>query len=34
MFVLMLEGDHVSQITHFGGAELLSRFGLPSTVSL
>ncbi len=34
MFVLTLADDHISQITRFGGHELLSRFGLPSTLTL
>jgi RNA polymerase sigma-70 factor (TIGR02960 family) len=33
MFVLTLSSDQISQITRFGGAELLPRFGLPPTLS-
>jgi RNA polymerase sigma-70 factor (ECF subfamily) len=32
LFVLTLEGDRISVIARFGGAELLSSFGLPPTV--
>jgi RNA polymerase sigma-70 factor (ECF subfamily) len=32
MLVLTLEGDRIAQITRFGGAALLSRFGLPRTL--
>jgi len=32
MVVLTLEGDRISQITRFGGAALLARFGLPRTL--
>jgi RNA polymerase sigma-70 factor (ECF subfamily) len=32
LFVLTLEGDRISAITRFGGAELLPNFGLPRTV--
>ena len=34
VFVLTLEGERISAITRFGGAHLLSRFGLPDTVPL
>jgi RNA polymerase sigma-70 factor (ECF subfamily) len=32
MLVLTLEGDQIAQITRFGGAALLGRFGLPRTL--
>jgi RNA polymerase sigma-70 factor (TIGR02960 family) len=32
MLVLTLEGDRIAQITRFGGAALLARFGLPRTL--
>jgi hypothetical protein len=34
VFVLTLEGDRISVITRFGGAELLPNFGLPATVDV
>ena len=32
VLVLTLEGDRIAQITRFGGAALLARFGLPRTL--
>ena len=32
LFVLTLEGERISVITRFGGADLLPRFGLPRAV--
>jgi RNA polymerase sigma-70 factor, ECF subfamily len=34
LLVLTLDGDRISMITRFGGAELLSDFGLPASVRL
>ncbi len=34
VLVLTLSHDQISQITRFGGAELISRFGLPASLSL
>jgi RNA polymerase sigma-70 factor (ECF subfamily) len=34
LFVLTLDGDQISMITRFGGADLLPRFGLPASVQL
>lgn len=34
VLVLTLEGDRIAQITRFGGAALLARFGLPRTLPL
>jgi RNA polymerase sigma-70 factor (ECF subfamily) len=33
VLVLTLEGDQIAQITRFGGAALLARFGLPRTLA-
>jgi len=34
VIVMTLEGDHVAQLTRFGGSALFARFGLPRTLSL
>jgi RNA polymerase sigma-70 factor (ECF subfamily) len=34
VFVLTLAGDRITTITRFGGSDLVSRFGLPSTMSV